>query len=539
MRQLPFFLFFSITVTAQQLPSNRVVIQVDDVKPATKPYSVWPTKDIINQDVEERIVVCSKPTEKIVPTNQHSFLNTVHLAYAQHHDLVLSPDDIWIQIALGASIHINEHFDELKNQVLNRPEKETFFVRMDQLVDLNDADWSALIDTFAVKAKQKATPDFYSTMLPEFSTTTAESRAVMQAILLSSVKQSVEFQAASGCGIPNIILLGKKEDWVNVYEHTSRLDQYGMAFWTKELKPILQEFINVYDGKIDRQFWQRIYKYREMYMVMEMNGWLSKFFPYFQHAESVSSSEELAIIQQRYPEQFEMAEGISTTVYTLNPYLEGDQYLFNPIDIRDLPNSVCEVPIVWNNLFSENPDDQEQQLTLYAGFTGAFQYKNYALQPNCGWYIARADSFDIAGYDDVYLSAGKQRDDWSEVAWNEQLTMAGDANVIYNPKKFTSKKESLEALKTELILHMKKQFPAETVSGTTISFVVSHFGNCVNIQLNGGTLSDKAQAELLLKMRKLDYPFQPAMREEEPEEQFENTPAKILVRYNALVSLQL
>ena len=270
MRLLPIFLFFSIITTAQQLPSRQLVIHVDDVKPATEPYSVWPTKDIINQDVEESIVVCSNPEEKIVPTNQHSFLNTVHLAYAQHHDLVLSPDDIWIQIALGASIHINEHFDELKNQVLNNTQKETFFVRMDQLIDLKAADWATLIDTFAIKAKQKATPEFYATMLPEFSTTTSESKTVMQAILLSSVKQAVEFQAASGCGIPNIILLGKKEDWEKLYAHTLQLDQYGMAFWTKELKPILQEFINAFDGKIDRQFWQRMYKYREMYMVMDM-----------------------------------------------------------------------------------------------------------------------------------------------------------------------------------------------------------------------------------------------------------------------------
>ena len=169
-----------------------------------------------------------------------------------------------------------------------------------------------------------------------------------------------------------------------------------------------------------------------------------------------------------------MAEGISTTVYTLNPYLEGDLYLYNPIDVRDLPNSVCEVPIVWNNLFSKNPDGQEQQLTLYAGFTGAFQYKNRALQPNCGWYITRSDSFDIAGYEVDYLSAGKYREDWSEVASDERVTIGNDANVIYNPQKFKMKQESLEALKKELIQHMKKQFPNETVSGTHISFTVSH-----------------------------------------------------------------
>lgn len=539
MRLLPFFLFVAPILAAQQLPSKQLVIHVDDVKPATEPYSTWSTNDIVNQDVEEQIVVCATPEEKIVPTYQHSFLNTVHLAYAQHHDLVLSPDDIWIQIALGASIHINEHFDQLKNQVLNNPQKETFFVRMDQLVDLNAADWSSLIDTFTVKAKQKATPGFYTTMLPEFSTTTTESRTVMQAILLSSVKQAVEFQAASGCGIPNIILLGEKADWVKVYEHTAQLDQYGMGFWTKELKPVLQEFINAYDGKIDRQFWQRIYKYREMYMVTEMNGWLSKFFPYFRHTETVVSSEELAIIQQRFPEQFEMAEGISTTVYSLNPYLEGDMYLFNPIDVRDLPNSVCEVPIIWNNLTSTNPEDHEQHLTLYAGFTGAFQYKNLALQPNCGWYITRSDSFDATSYEAEYLSAGKYRDDWSEAAWDERILSEKEANVVYNPTANKSTEESLEALKKELVRHMKKQFPKESVSGTTLSFVVSHFGNCTNVQLKGGTLSEKAQAELILKMKKLDYPFQPATKMEEPEEQYENTPAKIPVKYNAMVSLQL
>lgn len=539
MRQLPFFLLFPLFVVAQQLPNKRLVIHVEDVKPTTEPYNVWPTKDIVNQDMEERVLVCSQPEQTIVPTNQHSFLNTVHLAYAQHHDLVLSPDDIWIQIALGASIHINEHYAELKNLVLNNPEKETFFVRMDQLTELKSDNWSSLIETFSTMAKEKATPDFYAAMLPEFTTTTPESRTVMQSILLSSVKQSIDFQAASGCGIPNIVLLGEKADWEKLLHHTQMLDDYGLAFWTKELKPILQEFINAYDGKTDRQFWQRIYKYREMYMVMEMNGWISKFFPYFSHTKSVESEEELAEIKERYPEQYEMAEGVTVTAYTLNPYLEGDAYLFNPIDIRDLPNSVCEVPIIWNNLKSENSEDHEIQLKLYAGFTGAKQYDHFELQPQCGWFITRTDEFEFSDYNDTYLSAGRYREDWSEVAWSEKVVSGENANVIYNPAKYKSTVESLEALKKELISHLKKQFPKETLEGTELTFYVTHFGSCSDATISGGMLSEEAKAALLLKLKKLDYTFKPAVVMEDSNDEYENAPAKIPVRYNAKVVFQL
>lgn len=537
MRLLPFFLVFVAFVNAQSLPSKRLVIPVDTVQPATTPYNTWPTLAIIEQDVEEKVLVCSEPEKRMVPTNQHSFLKTVHLAYAQHHDLVLSPDDIWIQISLGVSIHINEHFEELKAIVLKNPEKEIAQVRLDELTDLSPESWKKLIASFAEKAQAKTNEQFYTTMLPEFTTTTSESRTVMQAILLSSIQQALEFHAASGCGIPNIVLLGEKADWEKLYRHTEMLDQYGLGFWTTELKPILQEFINAYDGNVNRNFWQCIYKYREEYMVMDMNGWISKFFPYFTENESIDSEEELAKIRERFPEQAEQAEVITQKKYYLNPYLRGDDYLFNAIDIRDLPNSVCRIPVVWDNFFSNDPEQLNQQLMLYAGFTGTQQYENLALEPNCGWYIVHQDSFDIAGYDDEYLGAGKHREDWSEVAWSYEVVSDDKGQIIYHPEKFSQQPESLNALKKELADHLKKHFPVEQLAGTTLTFFVTHFGSCSTATISGGTLSEKAQAELLMKMNKLDHHFRPVKIQEESEASEVDGIITAPTAYNARISI--
>lgn len=57
---------------------------------------------------------------------------------------------------------------------------------------------------------------------------------------------------------------------------------------------------------------------------------------------------------------------------------------------------------------------------------------------------------------------------------------------------------------------MKKHFPKELIAGTTLTFVSTHFGGCVRPEILTTRLSEKAQAELLLKLYKLNFRFQPS-----------------------------
>jgi len=535
MRLLITCLLLSFTIFSQQ---EGLRIVVDDVVPATAPYNEFESHLIIEQNMNHPVLVSSSPNQLIIPSGTSSFLQTVHLAYAQHHDLVLSPDDIWIQIALGVSIHVNQNFGTLQPKVTRSAKKEVLNIRMDELATKDPNHWQQLVDTFALLAEQKIQPAFYKTMLPDFSTSTPETRTVLNALLLSSVKESLELRSASGCGIPGVVLLGTKADWEKILVHLDELNAYDLQFWTAELKPIIQEFINVFDGKENRAFWQRMYKYREAYMMMQMNGWLSKFFPYFKEGDWIDDESEIAQYLADNP-GIVMDEGLVRTKYYRNPYLTGDAYLFHSIDLWDLPSSICDIPLEWTNYFQDGELAEPQKLTLCAGFFGSLQDENLKLHQHPAWFILESDYVEL-DYDN-WKSSGKNRVSFAPYLWSDSLINDARVNAIYHPEVNKTMADGIKELKAELEHHLAVNSPNERLYKTEIYFQLSHFGHIIAVFFNNSTLSEAAKIELELKLKKLNYTFLPTQlpsgfADDEEMEQEENLPSSI--PSNSVIVLQ-
>ena len=64
------------------------------------------------------------------------------------------------------------------------------------------------------------------------------------------------------CGIPEIRLNGEKNDWERVKNRSNKLINILPEFkeWLVGLNEILDHFINAFDDKIDKEFWNSIYK---------------------------------------------------------------------------------------------------------------------------------------------------------------------------------------------------------------------------------------------------------------------------------------
>ena len=100
-------------------------------------------------------------------------------------------------------------------------------------------------------------------MLANFSTTTKVSRVVSQIVLMDAMQKYFDYLLRTTCGIPEIRIKGDKEDWQNVKAKTIQIIQLIPAFqkwYDNGLEMILDQFINVYDNKIDTSFWNKIYK---------------------------------------------------------------------------------------------------------------------------------------------------------------------------------------------------------------------------------------------------------------------------------------
>jgi len=78
-------------------------------------------------------------------------------------------------------------------------------------------------------------------------------------------------------------LKGTTEDWQKILDWTQKLGKYDLKWWTNELEPILEQFIDVSKGDIDKDFWRNMFKYhsQKKYGAPKViDCWIVKFFPY-------------------------------------------------------------------------------------------------------------------------------------------------------------------------------------------------------------------------------------------------------------------
>jgi hypothetical protein len=159
----------------------------------------------------------------------------------------------------------------------------------------------------------------------------------------------------SGCGIPEVTLLGTAEDWQKILDKTKRLGRYELEWWTKELEPVLEEFVNASRGEINKGFWMNMFN-REYYEIeyrgraSRINGWIIKFFPYNNNGKKNS--------------------------------------LRHIKSSGDLPEEIVKVDL----LYYDTEAGVKTPLELWAGFFGLEQdMETFALTPKIGWMIKRAD----------------------------------------------------------------------------------------------------------------------------------------------------
>ena len=188
---------------------------------------------------------------------------------------------------------------------------------------------------------------------------------------MEAMKSYFEYVAVSAvCGIPEITLQGTPDDWQKVLDKTRLLAKYDLAWWTKELEPILKEFIKASNGKVNKLFWRKMFKYhssKEYGAPNIVDGWIVKFFPYDKDGNRKNLKE--------------ITDGAS------------------------LPNEIVKVDMQYVDIEAKTTTPLE----LWAGFIGLEQNnENYALTPRIGWMIRKADASNAAMKQGLKSSMGPE-----------------------------------------------------------------------------------------------------------------------------------
>jgi len=156
------------------------------------------------------------------------------------------------------------------------------------------------------------------------------------------------------CGIPEITLKGETEDWEEIVDRAKKLDKYGLDWWTKELVPVLEQFVEASKGNPDKNFWGSWFKVGGGSGGPYINGHMCKLFAY------VKQGNEL--IRANWPD------------------MSKQHFCMSGWGTSDFTSGLSSAPFLWEYLSEVYP------MTFTSGFIGV-KMDEESVEPNIGWAI--------------------------------------------------------------------------------------------------------------------------------------------------------
>jgi len=225
---------------------------------------------------------------------ENAFVATVYKAYCEHYPLELSVEDIWVAIAQGVSIHLNENAEKYRQLMVSHEEKKTLSLPVDSLRIPDSArpkggnksvpaiDWSAAVRQMGLLIRDDMKTDLATLLTTPFSATTPVEQAVFDCTLMDSVKSYYDFRFSLCCGLPQVTLRGSPQDFQQVIDRINQLRTIFTDFnwWLDTLLPHLQQLKASAEGKADIDWWQKIcHRAGGGSDISMLAGWLADFVP--------------------------------------------------------------------------------------------------------------------------------------------------------------------------------------------------------------------------------------------------------------------
>lgn len=341
----------------------QIRIVCDDVKLATKPLSEVSYVKAIETRIGGKFEACEFKlrNELLVETDIHPFVSSLYIAYADHRPISISPDMIWLLICQGFSTHVNNNTEKLRTKFVSFDEKKKLIVNTQPISDKFikgsiNSPWPLAFPIMADSISKYVKADIHNLYVQSFSTTTSAEKAAYEIALLDVMSGYFEYEYATACGIPEINIEGTKEDWQKIKTNIKSFKGYGIDKWINSLEPIIQQFINASENKIDNNFWSNIFKRKDESGGPYITGWVIKFFPY-------------------------ISEGNQKMIK--NPYIEREPKEFmEGLETNQFNNGLSKADFIWNYF------GNEYEMEFLAGFVGIKQdKKSLTLRPEIGWLV--------------------------------------------------------------------------------------------------------------------------------------------------------
>lgn len=376
--------------------ATRQHTDIGDLATEERPYETADQKKHLEQMLKSPVEACSRLKEPVLRLGgRHQLVEAISLAHNYHYPLVLDPDVIWLTIAQGLANHINNNAEKLRKRFVAHEGKKKIILQRDSFCRGSpENDWMGAFAEFSTKIKESIGEHNHSMIVADFSTSGPVERAASEVILMDAMKSYFRYGMMTMCGIPNVTLDGKVEDWERILDKVNQWEVAGPAppgmpmldsmvpppsldleWWTDSLKTILRQFISAAKGNPDRDFWNNIYQESGGSGVPRVGGWTSWIFPYI----GKEAKERNKFIGQ-------LTKG------------------WDGVGDDQFPSSLAKVPFEWN--FNGTTFDYE----FVAGLTGVTQAlpdrpvtlktsgqpaPAYSVRPLVGWAVRETPKGEV------------------------------------------------------------------------------------------------------------------------------------------------
>ena len=325
------------------------------------------------------IEACSGENRQLIPSvSFHSLVFAAHASFCFHYPLTLSPDMIWLLIVQGVAEHVNANANQLRQMFVRHREKILISIDRNDLVRGSpNQPWHEVAAEFTARIREHIGDETSDLFVPRFSTTGENERTACQIVLMNTVRQYFSLDLKTICGIPKITLEGRPDDWWLLVERASAFRRFGLDWWMDPLEAVLRQFALASEGKVNRPFWNSLYRMKSRSGGAEYSGWLSVFFPYLQEVRGKTRRSRLIPTLASY-----LHEGGPDC--TESPAEEAQIPFPHP---RELPRGITAAPFVWEYL------SDRIKMEFLGGFVGVEQNPNtLALRPEIGWAVCDSNA---------------------------------------------------------------------------------------------------------------------------------------------------
>jgi hypothetical protein len=355
------------------IPGNLVTPNESPLPLTTSPFHGTEKHGKLEASSQHTLPLVATPQKKHANENfAHPFIGTLNTAYDLHYPVTLSPDMIWLLIAQGVAIHINENVEALRHHFVAFQDKVTIIVRRDGFrLGSPHNDWSGVFNEFSHSIRTHIGEDNHARLVPTFSTTDCTSKVAFEITLMDTMQSYFDYMLATLCGIPYFLLEGTVEDWEKLRAYAEDLVLYDLDWWLVHLLPLLNEFVLATKGQANPDFWKNFYKYDGNSGGPYITGSVLNFFPYGVYSFDTEMITRAQARGQSLPKQHRNSFLGQTNIQQMGG-LKSDV----------LPSGLSSAPLTWQYL------DRELPMQLISGFVGMSQDKDTcALRPEIGWAV--------------------------------------------------------------------------------------------------------------------------------------------------------